>query len=456
MKVDLLLKNGQVVFPYEGVVKANIGVAKGKVVGIYSDFEYPEATKVVDIKGKFVLPGMIDSHTHIGMGSTIEKEYESESMSAAIGGVTTMMSYTNCADSYQDHYRKERKIGEEKSMIDFSLHFGFMSEKHIHEIPRYIEEFGVSSFKFFMNFRGEEGKYMGVEGIDDGFMYECFVALSQYPLSCAVIHAENIEVGWRLRDKLIASGRDDLKAWDDSKPRFIEAEAIQRAIFYGEIANCQIYIAHVTTKEGLDVVRQHKKKNGRIFCETCTHYLTLTTRSELGSMGKTNPPLREQSDIDALWEGVADGTIDAVTSDHVGRNKEKKMGTIWKASGGFPGVATTLPILLSEGVNKRGLKIERIAEMNFRTARIFNLCPGKGSIRIDGDADFAIVDLDLAKRLKVEDLKSACDYSLYEGWEIKGWPILTILRGEVVMDHGKIKGQPGYGVFVPRSVPKGI
>jgi dihydroorotase-like cyclic amidohydrolase len=297
MKIDLLLKNGQVVFPYEGILRCDIGVEKGEIVGIYADRNEPEAKRVIDVKEKFVLPGMIDSHTHIGMGSNIENEYESESRSAAIGGITTLMSYTNCADSYHDHYQNEKKVGEERSIIDFSLHFGLMNEKHLKEIPKYIEEFGVSSFKFFMNFRGEEGKYMGVEGIDDGFMFDCFAALAKYPLSCAVIHAENIEVGWKLRDKLIAAGRDDLMAWNESKPDFIETEAIQRAIFYGEVTNCQIYIAHVTTKDGLEVVRNHKKKNGRVYCETCPHYLTFNTRSRLGSLGKTNPPLREQSDL---------------------------------------------------------------------------------------------------------------------------------------------------------------
>jgi len=451
MKVDLLLKNGRVVFPYEGISRCHIGVEGGQIVGIYSDLKQPEADRVINVDGKIVLPGMIDSHTHIGMGSNIENEYESESRSAAAGGITTLMSYANSTDSYLGYFEHEKKVGEEKSLIDFSLHFGLMNEMHLKEIPKYIEELGVSSFKFYMNFRGEEGKYMGVEGIDDGFMFDCFTTLARYPSSCAVIHAENIEVGWRLRDKLIAAGRDDLMAWDESKPRFIEAEAIQRTLFYGEIAGCQIYIAHVTTKEGLEVVRQHKKTNPRIHCETCTHYLTFTSRSGLGSVGKTNPPLREQRDVDALWEGVADGTIDAVTSDHVGRKKEKKIGNIWKASGGFPGVATTLPILLSEGVYKRGLPLERIAEMNSRTAKIFNLYPKKGAIRIGSDADFTIVDLDMEKKLRIEDLKSACDYSLYEGWNIKGWPVTTIVRGEIVMEDGKMMGKPGNGIFLNRT-----
>ena len=456
MKVKLLIRNGQVVFPHEGILRADIGVKEGKIVGIYSDIENVEAERVIDIGGKFILPGMIDPHMHIGMGSNIENEYQSESRSAAIGGITTMISFTNCTDSYHDHYQYEKKIGEEKSLVDFSLHFGLMNEIHLKEIPKYIEEFGITSFKIYMNFRGDEGKYMGIDGIDDGFMYDCFITLSKYPSSCAVIHAENIEVGWRLRKKLIAEGRNDLKAWNDSKPGFIETEAIQRAIFYGAVAECQIYIAHLTTKDGLDLIRKNKVENKKVFCETCPHYLTFNTYSEIGILGKVNPPLREQSDLEALWAGLNDGTIDSISSDHVARKREKKIGTIWTAAAGFPGVGTILPILLSEGVNKRRLKIERIAEMNCKTARIFNLYPRKGTIRIGSDADFTIIDLALDKKVKAEDLKSGSDYSLYESWDLKGWPIMTIVRGEVIMDHGEIVGKPGYGVFLDRNITKNI
>jgi len=454
MNIDLLLRNGQVVFPYGGTIKADIGVSKGKIVGIYENTKELKADKVIDVGGKSVLPGMIDSHTHIGLGSNIENEYESESQSAAVGGVTTMMSYTNCRDSYDDHYRTEKKVGEEKSIIDFALHFGFMNNIHLKEIHHYIEELGVSSFKFFMNFRGEEGKYLGVEGIDDGYMFDLFVALSHYPESCAAVHAENIEVGWRLRDRLIAEGRDDLMAWTESKPHFIEVEAIQRALFYAEVAKCSVYIPHVTTKDGLKVMRDYKQRNKAVYCETCPHYLMFHVESGLGSLGKVNPPLRDKSDVEALWQGLADGSIDCVTSDHVARKKEKKIGTIWEASAGFPGLATTLPILLSEGVHKGRFGIERIAQMNVNTAKIFGLYPRKGAISIGSDADFVIVDLNLEKEVRVEDLKSACDYSLFEGQILKGWPVKTIVRGEVVMDNGEITAEPGYGVFVTRSVPK--
>jgi len=450
MNIDLLLRNGQVVFPYGGTIKADIGVSKGKIVGIYENTKELKADKVIDVGGKSVLPGMIDSHTHIGLGSNIENEYESESQSAAVGGVTTMMSYTNCRDSYDDHYRTEKKVGEEKSIIDFALHFGFMNNIHLKEIHHYIEELGVSSFKFFMNFRGEEGKYLGVEGIDDGYMFDLFVALSHYPESCAVVHAENIEVAWRLSGRLRAEGRDDLLAWTESKPHFIEAEAIQRALFYGEIANCSVYIAHVSTRDGLQVIRDYKQRGKKAYCETCPHYLMFHAGSGLGSLGKVNPPLRSSEDTEALWRGISEGLVDTIGTDHCPNPRETKTGDIWSARPGFPGSATMLPILLSEGVNKKRISLERVAEItSCNTAKIFNLFPRKGTIQVGSDADLCIVDLNLSKKVEAKMLQSQSDFSLYEGWDLKGWPTLTMVRGKIVMKDGGIVGPKGHGRYIP-------
>jgi dihydropyrimidinase len=177
----------------------------------------------------------------------------------------------------------------------------------------------------------------------------------------------------------------------------------------------------------------------------------LTSDSEIGVLGKTSPPLRYKEDVEALWEAVADGMIDTIGSDHVPRKKATKSGTIWEASGGYPGVATLLPILLSEGFHKRGITIERIVELtSYNVAKAFNLYPQKGTIEVGADADLTIVDMDLEKEVRWNELLSLSDYSIYEGWKLKGWPIVTIVRGKVVMENGEIRGEQGYGKFIPR------
>ena len=449
MKVDMVVSGGKVVIPRIGIKEQNIAVSEGKIVGLFDPSLRLEADLFVDAKGKYVLPGVIEPHTHIG-----DKDYLTETRSAAIGGVTTVLNHVRDvnSDDYDELYGKIKGMCEKQAYVDFSVHFGLITQTHLNNLDKYVNKFGVTSFKFFMNYRGEEGKHVGViDGIDDGFMFDCFLALGKYRNTPACVHAENIEIGWYLRTKLQKAGRSDLLAWEENKPDFTEAEAIRRALYLGEISNCPIYIVHLSSKKGLDEIREYQNRYEKIYVETCPHYLTLTSDSKIGVMGKTSPPLRYKEDVEALWQAVADGTIDTIGSDHVPRKKATKSGTIWEASGGYPGVATLLPILLSEGFHKRGITIERIVELtSYNVAKAFNLYPQKGTIEVGADADFTIVDLDIEKEVRWNELLSLSDYSIYEGWKLKGWPIVTIVRGKVVMENGEIKGEQGYGKFIPR------
>jgi dihydropyrimidinase len=199
----------------------------------------------------------------------------------------------------------------------------------------------------------------------------------------------------------------------------------------------------------LDIVRSFKSKYKKLFVETCPHYLTLTKDEPLGNLGKVNPPLRDTDDIEALWKGIRWGLIDTIGSDHCPFRKEDKSGSIWDARTGFPGSATMLPILLSEGVHKKRITLERVTEVtSFNTAKIFNLFPKKGTIQIGSDADLCIVDLYLSKKVNFKILRSVSDFSVYDRWVLKGWPILTMVRGKIIMKDGKIIGEKGYGRFI--------
>lgn len=450
MKIDVLVTKGKVVIPKIGVKDLNIAIANGKIVGLFDPSFTVTANLVIDTDGKYVLPGVIEPHTHIG-----EKDYLTETKSAAIGGVTTVLNHVRDvnSDDYNELFERIGKVCEKQAFVDFSVHFGLTTQTHLDNLDKYVSKFGVTSFKFFMNYRGEEGKHVGViNGIDDGFMFDCFVALGKYRNTPACVHAENIEIGWNLRKKLQKAERSDLLAWEENKPDYTEAEAIRRALYLGKISNCPIYIVHLSSKKGLDEIREYRNSRFmKIYVETCPHYLTLTSDSGIGVIGKTSPPLRYKEDIEALWQGIKEGTIDTIGSDHVPRKKATKSGTIWEASGGYPGVATLLPLLLNEGFHKRGISIERIAELtSYNVAKAFNLYPRKGTIEVGTDADLTIVDLNLEREVRWNELGSLSDYTIYEGWKLKGWPVATIVRGKAVMENGEIKGEAGYGRFVPR------
>jgi dihydropyrimidinase len=355
-------------------------------------------------------------------------------------------------ESYIAHFERIRRFADTGSYIDFAFHFGAVAREHIAEINRYVGELGIPSFKIFMTSRQDEMSYAGLPGIDDGFIYELFEGLSAFPGTILIPHPENIEVVWVLRKRLMDEGREDLAAWTESRPAFVEAEAVSRVLHFGEATGCGVYIPHLSSKAALEVVKDHRARFSKIYVETCTHYLTHTTDTEIGVVGKVNPPLRVEEDVEALWEGIADGTIDTIGSDHVPRTFDKKRGNIWEASAGFPGVPTMLPVMLSEGVNKRGLSLERLVEvMCYNPARILGLYPRKGTTRVGSDADLTVVDLDLEKEVKGADLETAAGYSIYEGWRLKGWPVLTMVRGQVVMKDGKIVGEEGHGTYLPRA-----
>jgi dihydropyrimidinase len=319
-------------------------------------------------------------------------------------------------------------------------------------IEKYIREYDVTSFKFYMAYKGAEAKTTGMVGneCDDGFLLEAFSVLAKFPSAVACVHAENIEIILTLTKKYQEEGRDGLGVWSDCRPSIAEAESVHRAITFAKATSCPLYIVHLSSRQALEEIRRSKVEYPKIFVETCPHYLTLTKDSPLGSLGKVNPPLRSSEDTEALWRGISEGLVDTIGTDHCPNPKETKMDDIWNARPGFPGSATMLPILLSEGVNKKRVSLERVVEVtSFNTAKIFNLFPRKGTIQVGSDADLCIVDLNLSKRIEAKMLQSQSDFSLYEGWNLKGWPTLTMVRGKIVMKDGGIVGPKGHGRYIP-------
>jgi len=302
-----------------------------------------------------------------------------------------------------------------------------------------------------MSFRGEEGSYIGLPPIDDGLMYELFDNLSRRSGTVVCVHTENIEVVWSIRERLQDQGRDDLQAWHEARPAFVEAEAATRAMMFARETGAAAYIVHTSTEETLNEVRAFRSRGGKVFVETCPHYLTHTYESKVGTFGKQNPPLRSPSDLESMWDAIRDGTIDTIGSDHAPRLGEKKKGTVWDASPGQPNMPVILPVLLSEGYNKRNISLQRISEISSgNVSKIFGLWPQKGSLKIGADADLVVVDPDLKKKVTAKGLQGRADYSIYENYELTGWPIMTMIRGTLVARDGELLAQPGSGEYLSR------
>jgi dihydropyrimidinase len=451
MNEEVVLRGGTVVRPASKPQRMDVLIRDGAIAGLLRPGEpVHEGVQQRSAENLHVFPGLIDAHVHFGFGEKIT-EYDTETVYAAQGGFTSIIGYFLNNEAYTDVYEREQAYARARCRVDYGFHFSAANEVHIRQLAEYVERYGVTSFKFFMNFKGVEGRYMGLDGTDDGYFFDLLQEAARIGGVTVVCHTENIEIVNRFRKRVQAEGGDSLKDWARTKPPFTEAENCIRAMYFAERLGARVYFPHLSTRLSLDEVRRWRTRYANVFVEACPHYLTHTEDLDIGSIGKANPPFHTRDDRDALWEGLADGSIDVVASDHVPRKRATKEKNLWLASQGFPGTATILPVLLSEGYHKGRLTLTRIAELlTSAPARIFNLAPRKGDIAVGMDADLTLVDLSLERVVRASELGSYSDYSLYEGWTMKGWPVETIVRGVTVMDHGKIVGKPGHGQYLRR------
>lgn len=454
MKLDLFLKNGLLVLPGEGVVPGGLGIRGGKIVLLAGSGEDFAAARSIDCQGQWVMPGVIDPHVHFGFGDP-ENDFRTESRSAALGGVTSVISFYRTKD-FRKGFDAERARAESQSVIDFSYHLGLTNDLHVKTLAECYERFGISSYKMYMMYKGQAGLAKGLTDIDDGLLFAAMRETADLPGAILGVHCENVEVIPYLRDPLRAAGRDDLVAWDEQSPDFLEAENVHRVCYFARKTGCAVNIVHLSSKEALDEVRRHRYAGGPpMYVETCPHYLFTDKHDPAGVLAKANPPLRSQADVDALWEGILDGTVTTVGTDHVPRKRATKEKSVWTATNGLPGVATFLPILMEVGYHQRQVPPEVLAMVASRTAaRLYNM-HGKGTLAPGADADIVVVDPNLERVVDPDTLGSFSDYSPFEGRSLRGWPTMTFSRGRLLVESGQLTDEAvdGSGHFLPR-LPK--
>lgn len=436
MKLDLFLKNGLLVFPDQGVAAGSLGVKDGKIAVICAPGESFDAKREIDCQGRWIMPGVIDPHVHFGFGSP-ETDFFTESRSAALGGVTFAISFYRTKD-FREGFDAQREKAESQSAIDFSFHLGLTSDLHVRTLAECYQRFGVSSYKMYLMYKGQAGLSKGFTEIDDGLLFAAMRETAKLPGAVLGVHCENVEVIPYLREPLRAAGRADLRAWDEQSPDFLEAENVHRTCYFAAKTDCPVNIVHLSSLESLNEVRRHKQaRKAPIYVETCPHYLHLTHDAETGVLAKVNPPLRSAADVEAMWEGVREGVVTTVASDHVPRKRATKQ-EMWSSTNGFPGTGMILPILMHAGYHQRGVPIERLAAvMSKNAARLYNT-PSKGGLMIGQDADIVVVDPDEERIVDADKLASFADYSPWEGQTLKGWPVLTVSRGRILVEGAEL------------------
>lgn len=449
---DVRLSGGAVVTP-TGVQRLDVLVTSGAIAALAAPGAPANAREEIDCTGRHILPGAVDAHVHLGPNITYPQDPHRdalpESQAAAAGGVTTMLAYLLSPLPYDEVFPTAHQTMRRGSVVDFGFHFCVVSRQQLEALPAYVDQLGVSSFKFFMNFRGDEGSYLGLPGNDDAFLFDLLEAAA----GCGAMvnpHAENIELVWRIRAAGVPAGKTDLETWYNSRPDYVEAEALQTVGYLARVTGASAYAVHASSGAAMRVLETARSEYRYLFVETCPHYLTLDTGSACGTYGKVNPPVRRPADREALWEALARGVVDVIGSDHVPRHRSYKEKDIASASAGFPGLQNLLPLMLSEGYRKRGIPLERIAALvATRPAQLFGLYPRKGEIRVGADADLVVVDLAGSDRIECDRQFSAASYTPWEGWQLGCRVERTLVRGATVYRDGQSSSAP-HGEYVPR------
>ena len=463
--MSLLIKNGLIVTS-SGRYVGDVYIEGETIKAVSKGLDY-KADKVIDATGKYILPGVIDPHTHLEMpfmGTTAKDDYKTGTVAAACGGVTTVVDFDIQQKGESIHDCVERKKGwaKDKVAIDFSLHPGIIdpTPEVIDEIKDAIQEYGTPSFKIFMvyDFR-----------VDDEIMIKLLKETKKYG-GLVQVHAENYYIIKYMNEVLEAEGKLEPYYHAVSRPVLAEEEAISRAIKMVELTDSRIYIVHLSSKKGLFKVKEARDQGLNIFAETCPQYLLLDEEHYKepnfnGAKYVMSPPLRSKENLDALWVGPNTGDLKTVATDHCpfdfkggkdmfGKEDYKKIPN------GAPGIETLLMLLHTEGVVKGRISLERMVEvLSTNTARMFGL-DNKGEIAAGKDADIVVFDPDKKFTITQSKLHMNVDYTPYEGMEMRGMPYLVYSRGKEVAkwqnDRVEFVGKAGWGKFVKRSPFKGF
>lgn len=472
VRYDSIVRRGRVVFPDEGDVVADLGIREGRIATIADELDAP-AAEIIDAEGMLVVPGAVDAHTHLGIYRDLSADTESETTSALVGGVTTVVSYFRTGSHYLNRSGPYAEIFPDvleavrgRARTDYGFHLAPMLREHVAEIPALVDA-GVTSFKFYMFYAGlnlagdstDAAAYTKSSVYDLGFLFEIMEAVAREndrrPGRVSVsIHCEQPALISFFSRRVAESGLTGLEAYSAGRPPLTERVAVGEAGTLARHARVPVNLLHLSSEGALDAATEVRRLEPTLDLrrETTLHHLALNWEMFRGAghQAKVNPPIRSARDVDALWAGVRDGRIDWVVSDHACCQAELKEGSLESALPGFGGTSLLYPTLLTLGWKQRGIPLSRVVSLvSRRPADAYNLGHRKGRIAVGYDADLAIIDPEQERPVTAERLLSAQEYTPFEGLKMIGWPEITMLRGRVVFRDGRPVDQPA-GEFIPR------
>ena len=463
--LDLVIEGGTIVTGGSSV-RADLGISDGRIALIAQPGALPgDAAARVDATGTFVVPGGIDAHVHFNIKVTDAMSAQSAvdgSRAAAHGGTTTFIDFAFQSGEGSPMAAIQAKIdelAEQRPHVDYALHLmltGEVSFSAMDEIPAAVEG-GVSSFKMFTTFAA--GSASGELLSDDGRIWGVMQRTERAGGLVQVHCEDDCIIDYNVRG-LYRDGQQAARNIALARPPLAEEAAIRRMIVLAHRSGCPLYVVHVSSTWGIEAIREARARKRFVTGEVLHNYLAFTSENyalEDGLIYHNYPPLKSAADRDALWQAVAAGDLQTVASDDFTIPRAAKLSgpMVDNAPGGHNGIETRMNILFSEGVARGRLTIERYVELSAENpAKLFGIYPQKGSLAVGSDADVVLIDPAARETIRLENLHSNCDYSVWDGWEIEGKVTTTVLRGEVLVRGGNWVGKTGIGRFIPGGAPR--
>ncbi|MGB0036599.1 MAG: dihydropyrimidinase [Candidatus Acidiferrales bacterium] len=460
MRFDTVIRNGTIVTATD-TYASDVGISAGKIAAIGRDLPIEGAGNVVEARGRYVMPGGIDVHTHLDMpfgGTTSADDFQSGTVAAAFGGTTTLIDF---AIQYKGQTLRQAfdtwmKKADGKAVIDYSFHciITELADAQLAEMKALVRE-GVPTFKLFM-------AYPGVFMLDDASIFKAMgSAANSGGMIC--MHAENGGAIDVIVQRALAEGKRAPKYHALTRPVTAEAEATSRSIALAEMAGSPVYIVHLSCNEALEKVREARDRGLPVYAETCPQYLYLSLENmdapgfEAAKYVFT-PPLREKWHQEKLWQGLAKDDLQVVSTDHCPfcfkEQKELGKDDFTKIPNGGPGIEHRLSLVYSGGVHGKRFSPNRFVQLvSTAPAKLFGLYPRKGTVAVGSDADLIIFDPDEEQTISAKTHHMRVDYSMFEGIRVKGIPKIVMSRGRIIVDNGRFTGKPGAGEFVKRENP---
>jgi dihydropyrimidinase len=462
--LDVVIQGGTVVSP-QTTERFDIGVKDGRIAAFAAEnsIDMP-ATRTIDARGKYVIPGGIDGHVHFNLALSPVVRAQSAKYggrAAAFGGTTTFIDFAhqNGANSLIRAIEgKQREINNDKPDVDYALHAmvtGKATFEVLDEIPHAISG-GISSFKMFTTFSGASAS--GSLFTDDGRIWGVMQQAAKHG-GLAMVHCEDdciIDFCVRM---LYRDGRQRAVHIHEARPNLCEEAAVMRMLLLARRSESPLYIVHVSSVEGIEAIAEARGKQLPVYGEALHNYLAFCDEDYAkpnGMIYHNYPSLKSAKDRAALWEALRCGVLDVASSDDFTMPFASKIvgKEVDNVSGGHNGIETRMAYLYSEGVKTGKLSINRFVDISSTAvAKLFGLYPRKGIIAIGSDADIVIIDPNARRKLTLVDLHSDCDYSIWDGWEFHGFPVMTMVRGNVLVENGKWTGPEGIGQFIAARSP---